>query len=47
MERRASHLDMTEVFGDVDDFCQLFEPLLAQILLPEVLGQSRPKTHLT
>lgn len=47
MERRASHLDMTEVFCDVDDFCQLFEPLLAQMLLPEVVGQSRPKTRLT
>ena len=47
MERRASHLDLKEVFCDVDDFCQLFEPLLAQMLLPEVVGQSRPKTRLT
>ena len=48
MERRASHLDMTSVFCDLDDFfCQLFEALLAQMLLPEVVGQSRPKTRLT
>ena len=47
MDHRASHLDMTEVFCDLDDFCQVFEPLLAQMLLPEVVGQSRPKTRLT
>ena len=47
MDHRASHLDMTEVFCDVDDFCQVFEPLLAQMLLPEVVGQSRPKKRLT
>ena len=31
MDHRASHLDMTEVFCDLDDFCQVFEPLLAHL----------------
>ena len=47
MEYKSSHLDITEVFCDVDDFCQLFEPLLIQMLLPEVVGQSLTQTRLT
>lgn len=47
MESRASHLDITEIFCDVDDFCQVFEPLLEQILLPEVSGQTCQKTRMT
>lgn len=47
MESRASHLDITEIFCDVDDFCQVFEPLLEQMLLPEISGQTRQKTRMT
>jgi hypothetical protein len=47
MEYKSSHLDLTEVFCDVDDFCQVFEPLLVQMLLPEVCGKNVPKTRLT
>nr|CAD5940554.1 Similar to tr/Q8YZ89/Q8YZ89 [Planktothrix pseudagardhii] len=47
MESRASHLDITAIFCDVDDFCQIFEPLLEQMLLPEVSGQTRQKTRMT
>ena len=39
--------DITEIFCDVDDFCQVFEPLLNQMLLPEVSGQKLPKSRLT
>lgn len=46
MESRTSQLDITEVFCDVDDFCQIFEPLLKQVLLPEVGDQSRQKTRM-
>ena len=38
MNYSSSHLDITEIFCDIDDFCQVFEPLLEQILLPEITG---------
>lgn len=47
MNYSSSHLDITEIFCDIDDFCQVFEPLLEQILLPEITGQKVPKTRLT
>lgn len=47
MEYKSSHLDITEVFCDVDDFCQVFEPLLVQMLLPDVVGKNLPKTSLS
>lgn len=31
----------------MDDFCQVFEPLLEQILLAEVSGQPQQKTRMT
>ncbi len=46
MQHHSSHLDITEVFCDVDDFCQVFEPLLNQMLLPEVSGQKVLKSRL-
>lgn len=46
MESASSHLDITEIFCDVDDFCQVFEPLLEQMLLPEISGQKIQKTRL-
>lgn len=47
MNRAHSHLDITQIFVDVDDFCQVFEPLLAGLLLPEVSGRCRPKSRLS
>lgn len=47
MQHHSSHLDITEIFCDVDDFCQVFEPLLNQMLLPEVSGQKVLKSRLT
>lgn len=47
MQHHSSHLDLTEIFCDVDDFCQVFEPLLNQMLLPEVSGQRVQKSGLT
>lgn len=47
MQCHSSHSDITEFFCDVDDFCQVFEPLLNQMLLPQVSGQKLPKSRLT
>jgi hypothetical protein len=47
MEYKSSHLDITEFFCDVDDFCQVFEPLLVQMLLPDIVCNNLPKNSLT
>ncbi|WP_218082169.1 hypothetical protein [Anthocerotibacter panamensis] len=45
MTRPFAHMDITEVFCDVDDLCKAFEPLL--LLLPEVTGARPPKCWMT
>jgi Transposase DDE domain len=47
MTQPFAHMDITEVFCDVDDFCKVFEPLLSGLLLPEVTGATLPKTRMT
>ena len=47
MERATSHLDITQIFADLNDFCQVFEPLLHGMLLPEVTGSSLPKSWMS
>jgi hypothetical protein len=47
MQRGMSHLDITQIFSDLDDFCQVFEPLLQGLLLPEVSGVPNPKSRMS
>ena len=48
MDTIVSHLDVTQIFCEVDDFCQRFEALMQpQFQLPAVIGekQSRSRLH--
>jgi hypothetical protein len=45
--RPFAHMDITEVFCDVDDFCKVFEPSLTSLLLPEVTGARLPRCRMT
>jgi hypothetical protein len=38
---------ITQIFVDLDDFCQVFQPLLESLLLPEVNGCPRPKSRMS
>jgi hypothetical protein len=43
----VSHLDLTEIFCDVDDFCQRFEQLRQQVpQLPSMLGEQRSRSRM-
>jgi hypothetical protein len=43
----VSHLDLTEIFCDVDDFCQRFEQFRQQVpQLPSMLGEQRSRSRM-
>ncbi len=47
MQPIVSHLDVTQIFCDVDDFCQQFERLWQQqVQLPSMLGEKRSRSRL-
>lgn len=47
MEKIVSHLDVTQIFCEVDDFCQQFERLWQQqAQLPSMLGEKRSRSRL-
>ncbi|HEY9624935.1 MAG TPA: hypothetical protein V6C78_31695 [Crinalium sp.] len=47
MDSIVSHLDITQIFCEVDDFCQRFESLLqAQWQLPATIGEKQSQSRL-
>lgn len=47
MDTIVSHLDITQIFCDVDDFCQQFEWLWQQhAQLPSILGEKRSRSRM-
>jgi hypothetical protein len=47
MELIVSHLEMTQICCDVDDFCQQFERLWQQrFQLPSMVGEKRSRSRL-
>lgn len=47
MDTIVSHLDVTQIFCEVDDFCQRFEQLMQpQLQLPAVIGEKQSQSRL-